>query len=233
MYCRHCGSEVNKNAEYCMGCGKRPLNGFKHCYNCSAETAEDQEICLKCGVNLKKVKISESDTPKDIYCKHCGSGVNENAEICISCGRRHLTGIDFCQNCGCKTSENQEICTNCGVRLQDIAKSEKTQDYKLNSDEYSEYYRHEFKKIKSSNDTYKGKWNWAAFFFGPLWAIYKGMWQIALLVFLIALITSWTYIIPILVSVVLGLRGNYFYYRFREHGEGLPDFKNIFNSNKL
>lgn len=163
MYCRHCGSEVNKNAEYCMTCGKKPLNGSEHCYNCSADTAEGQEICI-----------------------------------------------------------------NCGVRLQGVTKSKETTDYKLNSAGISQYYQDEFERIKSSDGQYKGKWNWAAFFLGVLWAFYKGMWQIGLVVFIISFITSWSYIIPLLLWVFLGFRGNYLYYRFKEHNEVFPDINNLF-----
>ena len=42
--------------------------------------------------------------------------------------------------------------------------------------ELSLYYRDEFDKIYESNEKYKGKWNWAAFFFGPIWALTKGVW---------------------------------------------------------
>lgn len=204
------------------------MSGSEYCYNCSTNTTKDQEICLKCGVNLDKVTISESDINKDIYCRHCGSEVNNNAVYCMTCGKKPLNGVNFCQNCGYKTSENQEICINCGVLLQDETKTEEIVDHELNLDGISEYYKEEFKKIKNSDGSYKGKWNWAAFFLGVLWAFYKGMWQLGIIIFIIAFITSWSYIIPFLIWIFLGLRGNYLYYRFKEHGEVLPDFNNLF-----
>jgi len=39
-----------------------------------------------------------------------------------------------------------------------------------------EYYRKEFQKIYESNETYTDKWNWAAFLFGLIWGITKGLW---------------------------------------------------------
>lgn len=228
MYCRYCSSEVNTNAEYCMSCGRKPLQGSSYCYNCSAETAEGQEICLKCGVNLENIRISEFDTNKDIYCRHCGSEVHSNAEYCMSCGKRPFGGKNYCQNCGHETSEDQEICIDCGVRLQNGSKSEQVRDDKLNTDGLSEYHQAEFKKIRYSNESYKGKWNWAAFFLGTLWALSKGMWQIALVTFIVAYLTSWSYIIPLLIWTLFGLRGNYLYYRFKEYDEVFPDFQNLF-----
>lgn len=228
MYCRHCGSEVNKTAAYCMTCGKKPMNGYRHCYNCSAETTVDQEVCVECGVNLNTVKIHNSDRSEIIYCRHCGSKIDEKAVYCMTCGRKPLRGKDFCQNCGSETSENQEICINCGFILQSMIESRGEGDHTIKSVGLTEYYQDEFKKIKSSNGTYKGKWNWAAFFFGVLWAFYKGMWQVGLITFFISYITSWSYIIPLAVWGLLGLRGNYLYYRFKEYDEVFPDFENLF-----
>lgn len=53
MYCRVCGNELNNNAEICVKCGCRPLNGNEYCQECGAVTWEKQEICTKCGVRLK------------------------------------------------------------------------------------------------------------------------------------------------------------------------------------
>ncbi len=60
MYCRNCGKEINDKAEYCTGCGCRPLSNTKYCQECGSETNEKQEICIKCGVRL--VKLSSIPT---------------------------------------------------------------------------------------------------------------------------------------------------------------------------
>lgn len=228
MYCRSCRSEVNENSEYCMNCGKKPLNGIDFCHNCGTETTEGQKFCLECGVNLKNLKKSSTEKESNYHCRHCGNEVNGNAEICVNCGRRPLTGNKFCQNCGNKTTDGQEICTNCGVRLQSINYSNKTSSFSSNNDEVNGYYQTEFQKIKSSNEAYKGKWNWAAFFFGPLWAMYKGMWGLGLIGFAIGVILSQTVVIPFIVSIFFASRGNYSYYRLKEYGEVSPNFKELF-----
>jgi len=36
------------------------------------------------------------------------------------------------------------------------------------------YYQEEFRKIRDSNESYKGKWNWWAFIFAGIWGLFKG-----------------------------------------------------------
>jgi len=45
--------EINDKAEFCMGCGCKPLSDNKYCQECGVVTNEKQEICIKCGVKLK------------------------------------------------------------------------------------------------------------------------------------------------------------------------------------
>jgi hypothetical protein len=52
MYCRHCARQLADNAEFCVGCGQRPLLGFRYCQACGQETVPNAEICVKCGVRL-------------------------------------------------------------------------------------------------------------------------------------------------------------------------------------
>ena len=83
------------------------------------------------------------------------------------------------------------------------------------------YYQQEFTKIAASNEKYRGKWNWAAFFFGPLWALTKG----AYLTFLVhaaigttILIVTFGFGLPLLIifPFIYGIRGNYIYYSLVE-----------------
>lgn len=226
MYCRHCGKELNHEAIYCMSCGKKPLTGHEHCHNCGTDTTDGQEICIKCGVNLKKPKypIKNATSKNNYHCRHCGNSINEHAEICVKCGKNPVTGNEFCQNCGTGTTEGQEVCTNCGIRLQNYRSS----TTEFNSIDNDLYHREEFRKIKASNGSYKGKWNWAAFFFGALWGFTKGLWQISLIMIAISLVFSSSVIVPIAIWVFYGLRGNYLYYRLIEHGEQLPNIKDLF-----
>ncbi len=82
----------------------------------------------------------------------------------------------------------------------------------------SAYYQEEFGKIHVSRESYQGKWNWAAFCFGGLWALVKGLW-LSLIVcvvcsFVISSLTCGMGLFPMCViyAFVYGFRGNYMYY---------------------
>jgi len=83
----------------------------------------------------------------------------------------------------------------------------------------SDYYQREFSKIYNSNQTYKGRFNWAAFFFGPLWALSKGLVLNGVIAIAAILLTGGVLGLPI--SVLYGARGNYFYYANFVHGKQL------------
>lgn len=90
----------------------------------------------------------------------------------------------------------------------------------------SPYYQEEFRKIAASSETYKGKWNWAAFFFGPIWALTKGAWLSSLthlsVNFLVLLLTC-GFGAPLLIigSIMYGARGNYIYYNVARYNKQL------------
>lgn len=83
----------------------------------------------------------------------------------------------------------------------------------------AEYYQNEFQKIRESNEQYKGKWNWAAFFAGPVWAYTKGL-QPVVVVYLLAIPFTLGISIPGY-AVIFGLRGNYMYYTKVTKGRNL------------
>ena len=73
---------------------------------------------------------------------------------------------------------------------------------RLNVAGLTPYYQEEFQRIYDSRESYQGKWNWAAFCFGPFWAISKGTFHFALIGCLV----------PIISAFIYGSRGNYIYY---------------------
>lgn len=232
MFCRTCGNETVENAEFCVNCGKKPNNGNAHCYNCGSNTNPEQVVCVKCGVNLENAIISqiENNNPTK-FCKGCGHQLNEMAEICINCGIKPENGNSFCQNCGSETNSEQEICTNCGVRVNHSNKIASNNSSYTNKSftSYNEYYTNEFAGFEASNEQYQGKFNWAAFFFGPLWLLYKGMWQLGLILLgLSCFITIDVFIIDLIVGILLARKANYLYYRKEKFGEQLPKDWKIF-----
>jgi len=96
------------------------------------------------------------------------------------------------------------------------------------------YYHDEFTKIHDSHGTYKGKWNWWAFFFTTIWCLTKGLWVIAILSLLTVSYSFYRHEIShgifinigfysgIIWSILLGWRGTWFYYNAKIYKKQLP-----------
>lgn len=113
-----------------------------------------------------------------------------------------------CNLCGAPLKDADSVCPSCGTATSGPPQP-KPSASGVTSD-LSEYYQNEFQKIRDSNEQYKGKWNWAACFLGPIWAFTKGLKEV---VVIYALAILFTFGISVLVyAVIFGLRGNYFYY---------------------
>jgi len=155
------------------------------------------------------------------YCRNCGKDVNAKAEICTNCGVRPLNEKKFCQECGVETNSNQEICIKCGVRLKTFM-SNTANGSPANTDfsNLPQYYQDEFRKIFESNETYKGKWNWAAFGFGPIWALTKGVWVAPLIDIVGASATLG--VVGVIYWFIFAIRGNYMYYSYIAKNKQLP-----------
>ncbi len=169
------------------------------------------------------LKMSESK-PSEIvakYCRNCGKDINAKTEICTNCGVRPLTERNFCHECGVETKHNQEICIKCGVGFKTLI-SNTASGIPLNTafSGLPQYYQDEFKKIYESNEIYKGKWNWAAFFFGPIWALTKGIW-VAPLIDIVASIATMG-IAGVIYWLIFAVRGNYMYYSYVTKNKQLP-----------
>ena len=131
----------------------------------------------------------------------------------------------ICTHCGANVIEEDKYCKSCGaVRLEYFDPSSSSPAYT----DAEQYYQEEFQKIKASEGTYKGRFNYAAFFLGPIWGFYKGLWSFSLISLIIAVALSKFVFIPIVIWSFYGVRGNYLYYRLKEHGEQFPNFKNLF-----
>lgn len=172
----------------------------------------------------KEVSIS-SKIPADkggtLYCRNCGKEVKEKAEICHNCGVRPLAEKKFCQECGVDTNPSQEICIKCGIRLKTLMPIARN-GFPVNTDFSGliPYYKEEFTRIHESNESYKGKWNWAAFFLGPIWALTKGVWLSVIICILISVVTGG--VGGIIYWFVFGFRGNYMYYARHVKDKQLP-----------
>ena len=52
-----------------------------------------------------------------MYCRNCGQSVDEKAVACPHCGVPPWMEKKFCPNCGAATQLNQILCVKCGASL--------------------------------------------------------------------------------------------------------------------
>lgn len=148
-----------------------------------------------------------------VYCRYCGNEINDGVKVCVNCGFDPLEHENFCQNCGSETKEKQKLCVNCGFELKKKNPALYCEDGEPPLTDFSNfdpYWQEEFTKIQESEEVYIGKWNWAAFFFGPIWALIKGCWMPALICIIGSIFTYG--IIGVAYWFIFGIRGNYMYY---------------------
>jgi zinc-ribbon domain/Protein of unknown function (DUF2628) len=127
--------------------------------------------------------------------------------FCTSCGTGLLPGNRFCGKCGASVGGSLKPSVPSPTPVTISQPPTPVADYAG----FSAYYRTEFAQIEASGERYQGKWNWAAFLFGPLWALTKGLWVPALIAFVGALFTGG--IVGVIYWFIFGARGNYMYYR--------------------
>lgn len=214
--CQGCGVKVTvfnrgMDNDWCNDCSVKRMKEVSDSQ--AALTAPSEEV-----TTAKEETIANEEKP--MYCRNCGSQLSRNTTICTNCGVRPLLEKKYCQECGVETQSNQAMCIKCGALL---GSSMQTAYGKLIDDDfssYSKYYQDEFNKIYSSNETYKGKWNWFAFFFGPIWALIKGLWLSAL----IAVLASWLIsgLVGLVYCFIFAVRGNYMYYSNSIKNKQLP-----------
>jgi hypothetical protein len=113
-----------------------------------------------------------------------------------------------CNLCGAPLEDADPVCPSCGAATSGVPQPKPSASGIMS--DLSDYYQSEFQKIRDSNEQYKGKWNWAACFLGPIWAFTKGLWEVVV-IYVLAII--FTFGISVLAyAVIFGFRGNYFYY---------------------
>ena len=84
----------------------------------------------------------------------------------------------------------------------------------------SPYYQEEFRRIRNSGGTYRGKWNWGAFAFGTIWALTKELWLAAGISVVVGLLTAGIGFIAY--WFIFGARGTYLYYTLHTTRKQLP-----------
>ncbi len=102
-------------------------------------------------------------------CPLCGGSIEENAKECQYCGASLLTD-----------ESGQETKEKAGEKEPELKQEVPGQgDYYAKADPKSPYsylppyYQEEFETMDKSHGAYKGKWNWAAFFFSWIWGFHE------------------------------------------------------------
>lgn len=142
-----------------------------------------------------------------------------------------------CPSCGATVDINSTECKYCGGVIEN---SQQQQQYQTNNNQQTNtqyanvnlkyaylkpYYQEQFQKIENSGEVYKGKWNWCAFFFTWIWALTKGLWGIAIATIVVSGILAaadFSYI-SLVICILFGVRGNYFYYNLQAKNKQFPN----------
>ncbi len=227
MICDNCGTSLSQTAKFCSRCGTSSATGS----SLSIPTATtDWAVRISPVSTLFVEPASQKSNPSLICVIHPAANA---AGACVACGKFHCrdclivhAGSYYCRNCAASFTgppgQSVQIYQPSVTSVPALALGPQSYDYFHAAPVHRFaglplYYQQEFSQIAASGETYKGKWNWAAFFFGPLWALIKGAWLTFLAHFVIALMVltvSCGFGFPLLLvfPIIYGLRGNYIYY---------------------
>ena len=149
-------------------------------------------------------------------CPLCGGSVDADAKECGYCGASLVT-----------EESKQDNAKEQGPNPQEESQgySNPNPESKASFSYLPPYYQEEFAKIEDSNGAYKGKWNWAAFFFTWIWGFTKGMWAISLIALFLSLLFNRMHsdALNLALMLVMGVRGNYFYYQLVRYKRHIPN----------
>ncbi len=132
-------------------------------------------------------------------------------------------GIFSCPRCGQTQAKGQE-CIQCGIifnKLEETSgpagaaadapspKSTFQDDLYAFIDRNQRRYMHKFARFREAGDDFSMTWNWATFFLGAWWLLYRKLYLWALIVIVVGFVP----IVNVLAHIALSICGNYIYYR--------------------
>ena len=178
--------------------------------------------------SIEDVAAPATPLPKTVFCRSCGSELFETVAVCGNCGTAQIPGQSAGPSAGAPgpqpggqangTDFNSQRWTVGGSVIGVSASSAAPLTSAPDLSMVDPYYQDEFRRIYESGEVYRGKWNWAAFIFGPLWLLARELPMIGIAVILaniiVGIVTAGTGL-PLLFfayDVYLGIRGNYLRY---------------------
>ncbi len=144
------------------------------------DISPDSIICHICG----------SENPADaLHCGNCGALFGEAAEneeaqkACPFCGATNPANALHCSNCGNFFAQDAEnaFFQNIGIDENEKIGDYTASDYALYTQLNAKKYLPKFRKIESGKMTF----NWAAFFFGAQWFLFRKMYKIGIILMIV------------------------------------------------
>ncbi len=134
------------------------------CHICSSENPADALHCGNCGA-----LFGEEEKEEFKICANCGAKNHPQSVICTTCGTPHATEINnpFVEAMG--IDENEKI--------GDYSAS----DYALYTQLNAKRYIPKFRKLEEK----KLSFNWAAFFFGPSWFLFRKIYKVGIILLVV------------------------------------------------
>src|ERR1700722_20190446 len=166
------------------------------CSFCAVDNPLDYVVCHKCGnaLQVTAVKTIPATLAADVRDPTPQPQMDIQMRKCPFCAEEILSEAKKCKHCG---------------EYVDITQSS-THAFSGARQGLPPYYQNEFEQIRTSAEQYRGKWNWAAFFFGGFWAVNKGLWKSGLVSIVGSFFTFG--IVGMIYWFIFGARGNYMYY---------------------
>lgn len=181
---------------------------------------------------IEVVSAPATPLPNTVFCRSCGAELFETVPTCGNCSSAQAANQGaagagsqaggpgnpgqpgYQGDAGFSSQQWTVGGSRMGVSASILPPLSEAPDFSM----LDPYYQDEFRRIYESGEMYRGKWNWAAFLFGPFWMLARDMPMVGLGIIIaniiVGIVTAGTGI-PLLFfayDVYVGIRGNYLRY---------------------